>query len=112
VVSKAAPTGPQVDLMTTTVVPSGQQAGGAFAVCAPADPGFYTITHVEAQPTGTPIAGASVSVALMTPILINATPVPTPTPPKCSGICSDFSQSNNGTTCLLCQANPAITPAL
>jgi len=106
-VSKAAGNGNNVDLMTTTVVPNGQQGGGGFAICAPAD--SYTVTHVESQPTGTPIAEASTSVTLVGPTTI-ATPMTTPTPPPCQGICSDFSGSSNGKVCLLCQGTGSLPP--
>jgi hypothetical protein len=96
-----------VDLMSTSVVPNGQQGGGSFAICAPAD--TYTFTHVESQPTGTPVAGASYSTTLATPTTIStASPVITPTPPPCKGICSDFSGSDNGKVCLLCQGTSGI----
>jgi hypothetical protein len=78
-----------------------------FAICAPAD--SYNITHYEATPGGTPIAGASVAVSLATPIILNS-PVSTttPTPVPCTGICSDFSQSSNGQSCYLCQTTAPI----
>lgn len=113
VVSKASgdsEAGPPVDLMTTTVIGNGQQSGGAFAICAPVD--AYTVTHVESQPTGTPVAGSSVSVMMTPPVIISTpTPASTPTAPACNGICSDFSGSNSGKSCLLCQSTGSIPGA-
>lgn len=78
-----------------------------FAICAPAD--SYVVTHYEATPGGTPIAGSSTSVSLATPIILNSPLASTtPTPVPCIGICSDFSQSNSGQSCYLCQTSPVI----
>ena len=78
-----------------------------FAICEPAD--TYTVAHNEEVPRSTPIAGASTSVTLATPIIINSPLVTTtPTPVPCQGICSDFSQSNSGQSCLLCQSSGVI----
>lgn len=111
VVSKADTSGSQVDVTTTGVVPAGNQNGGSFAICEPADSAGYTITHVEVQPTATPSVVGSVSgVMLNTPIVVNS-PTPSGTPsatPTCQGICSDFSQNTGGKSCLLCQGNSTI----
>ncbi len=105
VVSKVDPTSPSssVDVMTTNVVPAGNQNGGSFAICAPVD--SYTLTHVETQPTATPSAVGSNTVTLTAPQVISATPSATPT---CQGICSDFSLNTDGKSCLLCQGNSSI----
>jgi hypothetical protein len=111
VVSKADPSGNQVDIATTSVVPAGNQNGGSFAICEPADPAGYTIAHVEVQPTGTPSVVGSVSgVMLNTPVVINS-PTPSGTPsatPTCQGICSEFSENTGGKSCLLCQGTTTI----
>jgi hypothetical protein len=105
VVSKLDPSSNNVALMSNQVPLVTTNPN--FAICAPAD--SYNITHYEATPGGTPIAGASVAVSLATPIILNS-PVSTttPTPVPCTGICSDFSQSSNGQSCYLCQTSTAI----
>jgi hypothetical protein len=81
------------------------------AICAPAD--TYIVAHDEEVPRSTPSAGAPTSVTLATPIVINSPPVTTtPTPVPCQGICSDFSQSNAGQSCLLCQSSGVIANPL
>lgn len=105
VVSKLDPTNNSVALMSDRVPLVTTNPN--FAICAPAD--SYVLAHYEATPGGTPIAGASTAVSLATPIILNSPPVTTtPTPVPCAGICSDFSQSNSGQSCYLCQASGVI----
>jgi hypothetical protein len=100
VVSKADTNkgGQLVDLMADGVAQSA--SFNNFAICAPADPGPYTVTHFETVPSASPSPVGSTTTMLTGPIVIGAgSPAPTP---LCQGICSDFAPAPNK-TCLLCQ---------
>jgi len=99
-ISKAVTGGTPVFISSSLLPQTVGSISQNFAVCEPVD--TYTISHYEAQPTGTPVLiSASDPVPLASP-----TTIPNTAKNPCFGICS----TGDTSTCLLCQPSTPLPP--
>ncbi|HVC43639.1 MAG TPA: hypothetical protein VND20_02395 [Candidatus Binataceae bacterium] len=93
-----------VDLESAPSVPSNNANAGYYALCAPADPNPYTLTHVN---NGIPDPSATAQVTLAAPVMVpTAVPTAGVTPTPCPGICD----AGQGTQCLICTGTSQNVP--
>jgi hypothetical protein len=94
----------QVQIESVPVVPPGSSFAGDYALCAPADPLPYTLTHYR-HATPFPTPAGSIPVTLNTPVIL---PTPSPSATPCPGICNLPSNTTGG--CQVCSATSAVGP--
>ncbi|MBF6560606.1 MAG: hypothetical protein IVW56_09965 [Candidatus Binataceae bacterium] len=93
-----------VDVESAPTVPDGTTNAGFYALCAPADPDPYTLTHVN---NGIPDPSATAQVTLAAPVMVpTAVPTAGVTPTPCPGICD----AGQGTQCLICTGTSQNVP--
>lgn len=104
VVSKADASNNLVQIESVPVGPYGASNAANYAVCAPADPAGYQLSHYTEEVPPPKLVGGPVPVTLVPPTIV-PTPAPSPgvTPLPCPGICNIVPGTTNG-GCLICNA--------